>query len=345
MAGLAETALSGPTLLRAGLGLLPVLSFLGALVLFDSYKLVRLRLVAGVIVAGGFAAVAAYFASDALLGATGLGMHVYARTLSPLLEEVLKAIVIVALVRAHRIGFLVDAAILGFAVGTGFALVENLAMLRHLADANVGTWIVRGFGTALQHGGVQSIFAVWLVSLAERRGGVGPGVVAVPLLAAAALHALFNQFVLPPVWQTLVVLVVLPPLMMVVFARSESAVRGWLGDGFDADRDLLALLDSGAFRESHQGQYLEALRAHFRGGIVADLLCYLRLHVELALRAKGLLMMREQGIDVPVDDATRARFEEMRYLEATVGPTAVRALKPLLHMSRRDLWQLYMLGK
>jgi hypothetical protein len=138
---------------------------------------------------------------------------------------------------------------------------------------------------------------------------------------------------------------VLPPLMLWVFARSESALRGWLGDGFDADRDLLALLDSGEFRDSPHGQYLDALRVHFRGGIVADLLCYLRLHVELALRAKGVLMMREAGIDMPLDDATRARFEEMRYLEAAVGPTAVRALKPLLHMSRRDLWQLYMLGK
>ena len=332
-------------LLRAGLGLLPVLCFLVALVVMDSYKLVRLRLVAGTIAAGGVAAGLAYWANVGLLAGTGLELEVYARTLAPAVEEVLKALVIVALVRAHRIGFLVDAAILGFAVGTGFALVENLFYLQRLADAPTSVWIVRGFGTALLHGGVQSIFAVWLASLAERRGGIGPGAVAVPLLAATALHAMFNQFVLPPVWQTLVLLLVLPPLMMVVFARSEAAVRDWLGDGFDADHGLLALLDSGGFRDAPQGQYLEALRKHFRGEVVADLLCYVRLHVELALRAKGLLMMREAGIDMALDDATRARFEEMRYLESTVGPTALRAVRPLLHMSRRDLWQLYMLGK
>jgi RsiW-degrading membrane proteinase PrsW (M82 family) len=336
---------SPATWLRAGLGLLPVLSFLAALVLMDSYKLVRLRLVAGVIVAGGLAAGAAYWVNAGLIAATGFEFDLHARTLAPVVEEALKAVVIVALVRAHRIGFLVDAAILGFAVGTGFALVENLFYLQRLADAPTSIWIVRGFGTALLHGGVQSIFAVWLASLAERRGGVGPVVVAAPLLAAAALHAAFNQFALPPVWQTLAVLLVLPPLMMVVFARSEASVRAWLGDGFDADRDLLALLHSGGFRDSPHGQYLEALRTHFRGGVVADLLCYLRLHVELALRAKGLLMMREAGIDLPLDEATRARLEEMRYLEGTVGPTALRALGPLLHMSRRDLWQLYMLGK
>lgn len=336
--------MSGGTWLRAGLGLLPVVSFLAALVIMDSYKLVRLRLVVAVIAAGAATAGVAYWANAGLLAATGFEIDVYARTLAPLVEETLKAVVIVALVRAHRIGFLVDAAILGFAVGTGFALVENLIFLQRLADAHIAVWIVRGFGTALLHGGVQSIFAVWLLSLADRRG-VGPGVVAAPLLAATALHALFNQFVLPPVWQALAMLVLLPPLMMLVFARSERAVSGWLGDGFDADYDLLELLGSGGFHDSPQGRYLEALRAHFRGEVVGDLLCYLRLHVELALRAKGLLMMRESGIDMPLDEPTRARFEEMRYLEATVGPTAVRALKPLLHMSRRDLWQLYLLGK
>lgn len=331
-------------LLRAGLGLLPVVTFLVALVVMDSYKLVRLRLVLGVIAAGFAAAGAAYWSNAGLLAATGLDIGVYARTLAPLVEEALKAVVIVALVRAHRIGFLVDAAILGFAVGTGFALVENLAFLQQLSDASIAVWIVRGFGTALLHGGVQAIFALWLLSLTERRG-FGPGAVIVPLLAATVLHALFNQFVLPPVWQALAVIVVLPPLMMLVFARSERAVQGWLGDGFDADRDLLELLESGAFRDAPQGQYLEALRSHFRGEVVADLLCYLRLHVELALRAKGVLMMREAGIDMPLDEQTRARFEEMRYLESAVGPTAVRALKPLMHVSPRDLWQLYMLGK
>jgi RsiW-degrading membrane proteinase PrsW (M82 family) len=345
MAGFAEGAVTGGVLVRAGLGLLPVAGFLVALVVLDSYKLVRLRLVAGVIVAGAVAACAAYWTNAGLLAATGFDLGVYSRTLAPLVEEALKAVVIVALVRAHRIGFLVDAAILGFAVGTGFALVENLTFLQRLADANVAVWIVRGFGTALLHGGVQSIFAVWLLSLAERRGGVGPATVAAPLLGAAALHAAFNLFVLPPVWQTAALLLVLPALMMAVFARSEAAVRGWLGDGFDADHALLALLDSGGFRDAPQGQYLDALRAHFHGPVVADLLCYLRLHVELALRAKGVLMMREAGIDVALDEPTRARFEEMRYLESAVGPTALRALAPLLHMSRRDLWQLYMLGK
>ena len=332
-------------LLRASIGLLPVFCFLLALMALDSYKLVRLRSIAVVIALGAAAAGLSYLVNVAVIRGLQVDFGAYARTLGPLVEEMMKGAVIVLLIRTHRIGFLVDAAIFGFAVGTGFAMIENLYYLQDLANASLGVWIVRGFGTALLHGGVQSIFAVMVLTLADRRGSAGPGAIVLPLLAAAVLHAGFNQFVLPPIYQTLLLLVLLPPMMMLVFARSENAVEGWLGRGFDADRELLELLDSGGFSQSPHGLYLFALRERFRGEVVADLVCYLRLYVELALRAKGMLMMRENGLEIAIDEATREKFEEMRYLERTVGRTALLAIKPMLHMSRRDLWQLYMLGK
>ena len=55
--------------------------------------------------------------------------------------------------------------------------------------------------------------------------------------------------------------------------------------------------------------------------------------------------MRENGFDVPVDEATREKFAEMRYLETSIGRTGLMAIHPMLRMSRKDLWQLYMLGK
>jgi hypothetical protein len=46
-----------------------------------------------------------------------------------------------------------------------------------------------------------------------------------------------------------------------------------------------------------------------------------------------------------VDEETTAKFAEMHYLERSIGRTGLLAIKPLLHMSRKDLWQLYMLEK
>ena len=111
------------------------------------------------------------------------------------------------------------------------------------------------------------------------------------------------------------------------------------------DAEMLALINSGKLSDSPAGRYLHTLKDRFQGPVVADLLCYLRLYTELALRAKGILLMRENGFDVAVDEATREKFTEMRYLEGSIGRTGLRALQPMMHMSHKDLWQLYMLGK
>jgi hypothetical protein len=136
-----------------------------------------------------------------------------------------------------------------------------------------------------------------------------------------------------------------PLLLSLVFQMSEKAVGNWLGKGFDADAEMLALINSGQLSDSPIGRYLYSLKDKFQGPIVADILCYLRLHTELALRAKGILMMRESGFETPVDEATRDKFTEMRYLEQSIGRTALLALHPILHLSHKDLWQLHMLGK
>jgi RsiW-degrading membrane proteinase PrsW (M82 family) len=334
-----------PKWLHACVGLLPVLCFLAALVLLDSYKLVRLRMVLAVLVAGAIVAGICYAIAALVIDTTGFAFENYSRYLAPLVEESLKAVVVVALIRMRRIGFLVDASVLGFAVGAGFATVENVYYLGVLADSHTAAWIVRGFGTAIMHGGAQAIFAALVLTNADARGRLDARAVLPPLLLVVLLHAAFNQFTLSPIVETVLVLAVIPPLLVWVYVRSEHTLRGWLGSGFDADQELLELLGSEAFSQSPAGQYLYQLRERFPGKVVADLLCYLQLYAELALRAKGMLMLRENGIDVEVDEDTRSKLEEMAFLERSVGRTGLMTLQPLMHTSRRDLWQLHLLGK
>ena len=330
-------------ILRPALALLPVAAFLAALVLLDSYKLVRLRAVVAVVLAGMLVACVAYALNGALLA--HIDFRTYTRYVAPPIEEALKALVIAALIRAHRVGFLVDAAILGFAVGTGFAMVENLDYLAQSPGSALGTWVVRGFGTALMHGGAAASFAVLALALLERAGRWSARAILPGYALAVLLHSAFNHLLASPLQATLGVVLVLPLVLWAVFAKSEAALGQWLGRGFDADTEMLELINSGRLPDSPIGRYLHELKARFHGPVVADLLCYLRVHTELALRAKGVLLAREAGFDVPVDQATREKFAELGYLEKSVGRTGLLALHPVLRRSRRDLWQLYLLGK
>ena len=326
-------------------GLLPVIAFLAALLFLDSYKLVKLRAVIAVVACGVAVAGAGYLVNARALEILPIGFVAFTRYVAPVTEELLKGLIIVALIRAHRIGFLVDAAIFGFAVGTGFAMVENLYYLRVFPDAGMGTWIVRGFGTALMHGGATAIFAVMGLAMLERSSRANVAAFLPGLGVAVLVHSAFNHLLATPKLATLATLVVLPPLFYAVFRRSERSVGDWLGKGFDGDTEMLELVHSGRLSDSPLGQYLHTLKDKFQGPAVADLICYLRLYTELALRAKGILMMRENGFEVPVDEATKAKFEEMRYLEGSIGRTGLLAIQPVMNMTHKDLWQLYMLGK
>jgi hypothetical protein len=196
------------------------------------------------------------------------------------------------------------------------------------------------------HGGATAVFAIVSISLAERRPDgwlrvFGPG-----LVGAALLHAVYNMLLLKPLFATLGILMLLPPLIYFTFEYSERSLRNWLESDLDSDVQLLQAIHSGDFGETHAGRYLHSLRDRFEGPVVADMLCYLRLHVELALRAKGVLMLKESGFDEPpMDDELKAQVRELRYLERSLGRSGELALRPIVMATAKDLWQLQWLTR
>src|SRR5271169_6446277 len=130
-------------LLEASLGLGPVLLFLAALVYMDSFKLVGVFGVLGVIGLGVLAAALSYLASGAVMDFFHADFHEYSLYAAPIVEEGLKTVMMIWLFSRNRIGFMIDAAILGAAVGGGFALAENIYYAHVFPEANVATWLIR----------------------------------------------------------------------------------------------------------------------------------------------------------------------------------------------------------
>jgi RsiW-degrading membrane proteinase PrsW (M82 family) len=324
-------------LIAVSLGAGPVVLLLLALLSLDSYKLVRLPAVARWLLLGAGVAVVCLAVNSALRDALGMARRDYAHWLSPLVEEGAKAAIVLWMVRRHRVAFLVDAAIHGFAVGTGFAVIENLVYWQSHTAASVGVWIARGAGTALMHGGATALVALAAVSTPPKRRNAAALVAA--LLPAVLVHGLYNRFLLSPVLSAALIVLVLPLLLVLAFRRGERAFAEWLNLGFDADTEMLELILSGNVSGSPVGTYLEALRHRFEGPIVADLLNWLRLHLELSLAAKGLLLMREAGFAPEPDPETMSKLDELAWLENSIGPTGMLAMAPFLRHSSRETWQ------
>lgn len=331
-------------LIRAPIALAPVLLFLAALVHGDSYKLMRLRTVLGLVAIGALAAGASYVVNLYATAHFAGGFDAYARYVSPWIEESFKAAVLVVLIRTHRVGLPVDAGIAGFAVGTGFALVENLYYLASRPDIAVGVHVIRGLGTAIMHGGTATVLAMISVTLYERRPNASLYLLLPGFLTAVVLHSGFNILLVRPALAALATTLALPLVIYLVFQNSERALRDWLDEDLDSKVQLLDLIHGGTFLDSHVGRMLRALRDRFRGEDLADMLCLLRLHGELALRAKGVLLLRESGLEEPpLDEETRDKLAELERLERAIGRAGMLALRPLMMATGKDIWQLRLL--
>jgi protease PrsW len=330
--------------INVSVALIPVLLFLSVLVFLDSYKLVKLRSILGSIAVGCCVAALLYVLLQAFRSFPA-DSFIYTRYGAPIIEETLKAGFLIYLIRSQKVGFIVDAAIQGFALGAGFALFENVYYLESLHETNLLLWIVRGFGTAVMHGGTTAIVGIVSKNFSDVKNSTSFIVFLPGLAAAIAIHSLFNHFILPPVTSTIIVVVFLPILMLGAFARSEKATRGWLGVGFDNDAELLTIVTTGGIGTTRIGHYLDSIQNKFKGEVVADMLCYLRLYLELAIQAKGILLMRESGFRVEPDPNVQAKFNEMTYLQKSIGTTGLMALSPFLRTSNRDLWQMHMLKR
>jgi protease PrsW len=333
-------------LLRASIALVPVLLFLAALVHLDAYKLLRLRTMLALIAVGALAAGAGFLVNTWAYGHFSGDFATYSRYVSPWIEESLKAVVIVFLIRTRRVGLAVDAGIAGFAIGTGFALIENLYYLASRPDAALAVQVIRGFGTAIMHGGTTTVLAMISVTLSERRPHAGVQLLLPGLLAAVALHTGFNLLLVRPALAALAILVTLPLIIYLVFRHSERTLRAWLESDLDCNVQLLESINGGRFLDSNAGRYLQALRERFRGEDLADMLCCLRLHAELALRAKGILLLRESGLEgPPIDEETRDKLAELAQLRRAIGRAGALALRPLMMATGKDIWELTLLGQ
>lgn len=332
-------------LLKALFGCLPVLLFLTALVHFDSFKLVHFRIVLFTITGGGIAALFGYLANNYLMGASGASYGEYMHFGAPFVEELLTALVVIALIQTNRIGFAFDAAILGFAAGTGFALIENFYYLGGAGDRHLAVWVIRGFGTAIMHGGTTAIFAMMGHILSLKAETPHPVHYFPGLAIAVLMHGTFNYFLSYPVTSTIVMMLALPAAATLALRRDQKSIHDWIKVDFSEHQKLLAQIQSGEFEHSEAGRFLSKLHERFNSGVVDKMVYYIELHTELILAAETVLDAHEKGERISVDAATKEKLLLLHELEQEIGKTGLLALRPHLHFNRHEFWELYMLEK
>lgn len=327
-------------LLEAPIALTPVLIFFGALLYLDSYSLVSFREVAATLLAGVLLCWAALEVNGFAIAYLHLDFTTYSQKIAPIIEESLKASALIYLFARNRIGFVIDAAIMGFSVGAGFALIENIYLLYAFPQAGLGVWLIRGFGTAVMHSGATALFAMLAQWLIERRMRPIALAFAPALAAAIGVHMTFNLLGSSPLAATAVLLFVCPVGFVLVFSKSEDAVHKWLLSDYENHQHLLDSIKNDTFTGTEAGRILGGLADKLAPERLKDIVTYMQIHTELVLRAEKLSLARESGEKLSVTRDDETRFRQMRSLERRIGRTTLMTIRRHMHFSRRELWEL-----
>lgn len=336
-----------PLLLKAVIAIGPVMVLLWVFDRLDFFDIITFREIATLALVGGAIACVALLMNTRGMDGFPIGFSAWTRYVSPVIEESLKAAPIVALFATNRLGYKLDSAIAGFAVGAGFSVIENGWLLFAMSDANIGAWLVRGFGTAVMHGGATALFAVISHEFAEHQAEANAEtyefkswVFAPGLGVAIVAHSAFNHFPNTPEIAMALTLLAAPLTLFFVFARSELATRRWLSTDHDRHAKLLEEMRTGRFSQGPEGRAL-AEAASAAGIALEDVLAHAQLSTELVLRAEALLL--GEAARNPAEcwgDEEAASFARLDALEDSIGPTGAAISRRCAGITRNDVWEL-----
>src|SRR5436309_1728429 len=102
---------------KLAVALLPVVVLLAVFERLDVFRLVSGGSVVLYAGAGGLLAALSYVSNAHVMDGLPIGFTDYSRYVAPVVEETLKGLIVVGLFATDRVGFKLDAAIAGFAVG------------------------------------------------------------------------------------------------------------------------------------------------------------------------------------------------------------------------------------
>ena len=333
--------------LHWGVALVPVLVLLAVFVWLDAFALMSLKEILVLLALGALGAVAAYPISGKMLDTLPIGFSLYSRFIAPWIEEAIKAVIMIALFRMNRIGYKLDAVISGFAIGAGFSVVENIFYLTIFPNYGTGTWLVRGFGTAIMHGTTLACLAAIAHEFAERETREAAGDFDFNLMwfvpgyaVAVALHTAFNQFPERPLVAMLGAVVIAPILLIGILSVGTAEAHRWLVVEKAEHLAQLEALRAGGWPDSPAGKRIAALAGRLDPEAAKRVRRYWELKAWLVAEAEETMIEEEEG-DAEFDPAKiRAAFAELDGLKRALGRSTFSALQSLLPFSRNDQWEV-----
>jgi hypothetical protein len=263
--------------------------------------------------------------------------------IAPFEEEILKGLILIYLIRRPQFTYFVDGAIYGFAVGIGFAVVENYDYVLGTTTGALDVAIGRVISTNLIHATGSAIVGI-AAGLARFSRGSGRILrVVVGLILAILLHTGFNNLVtrVESGWLLVYAAVVGITGVGAIWAsirRGLAEEKAWIEETLGMADRVTASEAAVVHRISDLDAILEPLAMRFGEEKASQIEEFLFMQARLGILRKTL----EKLPDESLLEATRAEIaqiqQEMDAARRSVGSITMMYLRSIFPETDISLW-------
>ncbi len=320
------------TFLYCLLAAVPIVLFIVYLRWIDSFALTSAKRLVLVTLAG---------AACYLVAAFWLG-HWSEKFAAPIVDEVCKGVVLLAILRWRNVVLLGNATIYGAAIGAGFALSKSFVMISVAQEMTALESFAVGLEEAVMHVGCTSTLAMMLVMIWQNRFGGKPALKNLYVVLAFALTALIH-FIHEnaPIPEAILLVIMVAYFLLSkrsLFKKNERYIHHWIDDCINNEIALLGSIKRGELKTTKAGQYMLTLKDGFKPEVFFDMCCYVSVYLELSIASKSNLILKEAGLPTqPVPDS-KAKVKELHALRKSIGRAGESAIAPIVQIKAVDRW-------
>ena len=321
---------------------IPILAFL-IIYRLDMYKTGEFR----VILASAAAGIAGFFLASiinrAVLNLGWLARDDIIRYAAPVLEEILKGLLLLYLVRRPNFTYFVEGAIYGFAAGMGFAIAENWQYVLAAKDAGLAIAIGRVLSTNLIHAATTAVLGMALGLARFQRGfraillGLGG------LLLAILMHMAFNNLVTRVKSGVLLIYAAacgLTAAGLIAYAikRGLKEEKAWIEQTLGA-ADRVTVGEASVVQSMDRiDKLLKPMEAHFGKQKTQQAKEFLIIQARLGLLRKSLEKLSDERMKKSVEEQMGKLRGEMDVARRKVGVYVMLHLRRLFPEDSSPLW-------
>jgi RsiW-degrading membrane proteinase PrsW (M82 family) len=320
------------------------LVFLYLIYTLDLYKTGAFRYVMLCFVWGGLAYAGAFFVNPAVAKYFHLDWDTQVvRYIAPVAEEILKALILLYLVRLPSFTYFVDGAIYGFAAGIGFAVFENYQYIASVHGQAFNVAISRVLSTNLMHASASAIVGIVLGMTRFRRFSGRVVFIVFGLATAMGLHTLYNNLVTRVNVSLLLVVAIAigfsgAGFIAFMIKRGLAEEKTWIEETLGA-ADRVTAGEKAVVRQlENVGELLEPLAQRFGEEKATQIEKFLVVQARLGILRKTLEKLTDDKMRKAVEKQMGDLRQEMDAARRTVGSYAMLYLRHTIPPDASPLW-------